>query len=182
LHLLKVSCGSLFLLSGGQVEEDVRELLALIARDFGVDVLDVRLAGRYRHQRLRVIVDQTGGVSSDTLTAISRALSLQLDAADPIAGRYELEVSSPGLDWPLTTAADFHRHVGERVKADFPDGSSLSGRNLGAVEGGFRLLDDAGREHRISLSEVVRVRRQVDWKRHSGQCENHDVRNQTDES
>ncbi len=156
------------------MEEDVRELLAPIARDFDVDVLEVQLAGHPRRQRLRIIVDQAGGVSSDTLTAISRALSLQLDAADLIASRYELEVSSPGLDWPLATAADFRRHIGERIKADFPDGSSLSGRNIGPEGEGFWLQDDGGNRHHIGFAEVVRVRRQVDWKRYSGQSENHE--------
>ena len=151
------------------MENTVRDLLAPIAREFNVEVLDVQLVGRHRHQRLRIIVDQAGGVASDTLTSISRALSLQLDMADLIAGHYELEVSSPGLDWPLTTPADFQRHAGERVKVDFPDGTSLCGRNLGPEASGFRLLDDCGKEHHIDSGAAVRIRRQVEWKRRSGQ-------------
>ncbi len=151
------------------MENTVRDLLAPIAREFNVDVLDVQLVGRHRHQRLRIIVDQAGGVTSDTLTSISRALSLQLDMANLIVGRYELEVSSPGLDWPLTTAADFQRHAGERVRIEFPDGTSLCGRNLGPEANGLRLLDDNGREHHVDSGVAVRIRRQVEWKRRSGQ-------------
>ena len=94
------------------MEEEIRVLLEPIARDFDVDVLDIKLSGWQNRQRLRVTVDQAGGIGSDTLTRISRALSLQLDAADMISGRYELEVSSPGLNWSLETAADFRRHLG----------------------------------------------------------------------
>jgi len=156
------------------VEEDIRTLLEPIARDFNVDVLDIKLGGGRQHRRrLRVTVDRAGGIGSDTLTRISRALSLQLDAADLIAEPYELEVSSPGLGWPLKTDADFQRHLGERIQAVLPDGTSLSGMNLGPQANGFRLLDDMGVEHRLNIAHVARVKRQVDWKKASGHGEEH---------
>jgi len=152
-----------FLVSGGQVEDDIRALLEPIVRDFNVDVLDVKLSGCQRRQQLQIIVDQAGGIASDMLTRISRALSLQLDAADLIDGGYELEVSSPGLDWPLRTAADFRRHIGERIQADFPDGSTLKGVNIGPDADGFLLLDDSGEEHHLGFDDTAKVKRQVNW-------------------
>lgn len=160
---MKVSRGSLFLFSGGGLEERVVELLEPIAAELGVEVLAVHLHGQGRRQRLRVIIDRAGGVDADVLERLSRALSLQLDVEDLIAGRYVLEVTSPGLDWPLTTPADFQRHVGEMLRIRLQDGGELIGKNLGLADDGLDMrLQDGSRRH-IGLGEIVRAVRVIDW-------------------
>jgi ribosome maturation factor RimP len=154
-----------FLFFGGPVEAQIAELLAPIAEELGLDVLKVSLGGGHHQQLLRVVVDAAGGVPFELLTRASRALSLQLDAADLIQGRYRLEVTSPGLDWPLTTEADFRRHEGELLKVVFADGTTLIGGNLGACEGGVRLGLEDGSERAVALGEVARIVRSIDWKR-----------------
>ncbi|HXH71511.1 MAG TPA: ribosome maturation factor RimP [Mariprofundaceae bacterium] len=149
------------------MEARIRSLVEPIARELGVEVLQVNLGSGGHSQMLRVVIDKRGGVDSDTLERISRGLSLQLDAEDLIAGQYRLEISSPGLSWPLTTAADFARYEGEWVKVMFPDGDSLEGTNLGPVEGGFRLQDADG-EHTFAMAEVAKVTRAINWKAVSG--------------
>ena len=152
------------------MEERIAELLAPIAEELGLDVLKVSLGGGHHQQLLKVVVDAPGGVPFELLTRASRGLSLQLDAADLITGRYRLEVTSPGLDWPLTTEADFRRHQGELLKVLFADGSALTGENLGPCEGGVRLGLENGSERDVTLAEVARIVRSIDWKRaaHAG--------------
>ena len=150
------------------MEGRIAELLAPIAEELGVDVLKVSLGGSHDHQLLRVVVDRAGGVPFESIARISRALSLQLDAEDLIAGRYNLEVTSPGLDWPLESAADFKRHQGEMLKVLFADGSKLVGENIGLDEGGLRLRLEKGGEKLVVLSDVARVVRTIDWKRAKG--------------
>ncbi len=147
------------------MEDRIRELLAPIVYELGVEVLKVSLGGGHHRQLLRVVVDRTEGVSCETLGQISRALSLQLDAVNLIRGRYHLEVSSPGLDWPLTGEADFRRHKGEILRVCFEDGTSLTGKNAGPCRGGVRIQDDGGRVVDIVMDEVVKIVRVVDWKR-----------------
>ncbi|MEY6433724.1 ribosome maturation factor RimP [Thioalkalicoccus limnaeus] len=65
---------------------------------------------------LRVYIDRDGGITLDDCAAVSHQLSGALDVADPIAGEYDLEVSSPGLDRPLFTAEQFARFTGRRAK------------------------------------------------------------------
>lgn len=149
------------------MEARIRSLVEPIARELGVEVLQVNLGSGGHSQLLRVVIDKRGGVDSDTLERISRGLALQLDAEDLIAGQYRLEISSPGLSWPLTSAADFARYEGEWVKVMFPDGGSLEGTNLGPIEDGFRLQDADG-EHEIAMSEVAKVTRAINWKAVSG--------------
>jgi ribosome maturation factor RimP len=76
---------------------------------------------RGRTQLVRVVADRTGGIDLDTCARVSVELSRMLDADDPIAGRYTLEVTSPGLDRPLRTPADFRRALGRRVRIVLAD-------------------------------------------------------------
>lgn len=64
---------------------------------------------------LRVYIDKEGGIGIDDCTAVTRMLSDNLDAEDPITGAYSLEVSSPGVDRALVKQSDFVRFAGERV-------------------------------------------------------------------
>ncbi len=146
------------------IDARIRELVEPIAVELGVDVLKVSLGSGGHSQLLRVIVDRTGGVPFEMLERISRGLALQLDAEDVIAGAYRLEVTSPGLDWPLETEADFTRHKGEWIKVAMVDGTSLEGENAG-MDGEFLLMrSDDGREDRLAMSEVVKVIRAINWK------------------
>jgi len=151
------------------LESKVLELLTPITDELGVDVLRVRIGGSGRNQLVQVLVDRKGGIDSDTLARVSRGLALQLDVEDLIQGKFRLELSSPGLEWPLETAADFDRYEGEWIKVTFEEGSehggAIEGDNLGADRDGF-LVQERGSEPRyFALSEVKKVVRSVDWKK-----------------
>jgi len=154
------------------LESRVEELVAPIAEELGVEVLRVRIGGSGRSQLVQVLVDKRGGVDADTLARVSRGLALQLDVEDLIKGKYRLELSSPGLEWPLETAADFTRYEGEWIKIIFRDeldlGEPIEGDNLGPDGEGF-LIREEGREPRhIDMADVKKVIRSVNWKRLSG--------------
>jgi len=160
------------------LESEIESLLQPIADELGLDILKVTLGGGGRRQTLKVVVDKAGGVSADSLTRISRGLALQLDAEDLIKGAYQLEVTSPGLDWPLQNEADFIRYQDEWIKVSFLTGTSWEGRNLGPVQ---RSDDDSGdsevcftllieerkakdnHEEVISMAEVQKVVRSINW-------------------
>lgn len=147
------------------LESKVLELLTPIADELGVDVLRVRIGGPGRNQLVQVLVDRKGGVDSDTLARVSRGLALQLDVEDLIQGKFRLELSSPGLEWPLETVADFDRYEGEWIRVTFEEGEAIEGDNLGPDRDGF-LVQERGSEPRyFALSEVKKVVRAVDWKR-----------------
>lgn len=145
------------------MDEKIRALLQPIADEAGVEILHVSFGGGGHSQLLRVVVDRRGGVDADTLARISRGLSLLLDVEELIPGSYRLEISSPGLDWPLQTPADFDRHEGEWLKVFFPDGTTLEGCNDGAVEGGFKLQTADGKHRIIAMQDVVKVVRSINW-------------------
>jgi len=155
------------------LESEVEALLKPITDELGVDILKVSIGGGGRRQLLKVVIDQAGGVQADVLARVSRGLALQMDAEDLIKGAYQLEVTSPGLDWPLQTVADFERYKNEWIKVSLLEGTSWEGRNMGAVEGGdddvrftLQIETKKAREHRqevISMDDVQKVVRAINW-------------------
>lgn len=120
--------------------------------------------------RLRVYIDVRDGaraVDVDDCEAASREISAWLDVEDPIGGAYDLEVSSPGIDRPLFSAAQVARAVGEtvqlRLRLTRAGARRLQGQVL-AVEGTLiRLRDGAGVEHEVDFADVERARVEPDW-------------------
>lgn len=98
-----------------ELEERVRSLAESVLARHGAELVEV-LVRRGRTQLLRVVADREGGIDLETCARVSEELSRMLDADDPIAGRYTLEVTSPGLERPLRTPADFRRMMGRKVR------------------------------------------------------------------
>jgi ribosome maturation factor RimP len=95
--------------------ERVTALLDPVAAEHGMELVAVEVAGGRGVPVLRVLLDKEGGIDLDAIAAASRWTSELLDAEDPVAGGYTLEVSSPGIDRPLVKPADFERFAGENV-------------------------------------------------------------------
>lgn len=95
--------------------ERVRALVAPLVRDLRLDLYDIE----FRGGTLRVTIDtppgSPGGVDLEAITLATRMISRDLDHADPIAGRYTLEVTSPGLERTLRTPTHFQREIGKTV-------------------------------------------------------------------
>lgn len=108
----------------------------------GYELVRVQMQGNQR-PTLQVMADRVDGaaMSIDDCTEISRALSALLDVEDPIAGAYTLEVSSPGLDRPLTRPKDFVRWAGHEVKLETAQPVDGRKRFRGRLDG----LDAEGR-------------------------------------
>ncbi len=98
---------------------DVERSIAPAIEAMGYDIVRVVLSGR-RRPRLQIMAERKDGAAMvvDDCVAVSRAASAILDVEDPISGPYELEVSSPGIDRPLTRLADFERFAGFEAKLE----------------------------------------------------------------
>lgn len=98
------------------LEKKIYGMAEDLALDFGFELEDVGLLGSGRRRLLRVAIDKPGGVTVEDCEAFSRDLSAILDAEDPIAGPYTLEVSSPGLDRPLKKRRHYEKSVGKLIR------------------------------------------------------------------
>ncbi len=143
----------------------LRSLLAPVVASIGLDLdsVDVTQAGRRRV--VRVAVDKDGGVSLDDIAVASREVSATLDASDALGDApYVLEVSSPGVDRPLTEPKHWRRAVGRLVAVEAKGGVNVTGRVEAADADGVD-LDVDGHDRRLEFADVVRARVQVEFAR-----------------
>jgi ribosome maturation factor RimP len=139
----------------------VLELAEQAAADHGVEVLDARFAGGGRGRTLSVTLDADEPVESDVVERVSKQLSRALDAEDPIAGAYTLEVTTPGLDRPLHSARDFRRQLGHEVLVDIDEGE-LHGV-VAAIDEHALTLQVAGDQVRVPLASVRKGKVVLPW-------------------
>jgi len=151
------------------IEAIIKELAEPIVDELEIDFMGIVLGGGKETRLVRVVVDKKGGVGVEALRRLSKGLSLQLDAEDLIPGKYHLEISSPGFDWPLTTEKDFVRYAGDWLRITFVDARPvLEGENLGLNEAGELRVGIQGGEQLVLLSETNKVIRTVNWGKVSG--------------
>ncbi len=94
----------------------VTEAIAPISKAMGFRILRVNW-GTGKSKTLQVMAENAdGGMTVDECADLSRAISAVLDVEDPVASAYVLEVTSPGIDRPLISLADFQAHVGHKIK------------------------------------------------------------------
>jgi len=147
--------------------QQITDLLAPVVAAAGYDLEDVTVTQAGRRSLVRVIVDADGGVDLDGVAKVSRAVSDALDTGDQFAGPYVLEVSSPGVDRPLSEPRHWRRAAGRLVKVD-ADGASLVGRVLDTDDAGVTLDVDGTKRH-IGWSALGRGKVQVEFNRPSGE-------------
>ena len=137
-----------------EVEDRIADVIGPVIAAAGMDLESARMSAAGRRRVLRVVVDSDQGVSLDDAAAISRKLSAALDAA-PVMGDfpYTLEVSSPGVDRPLTDPRHWRRAVGRLVQVTAADAGSISGRVLAADADGVT-LDVAGDHRRFGYAAL----------------------------
>ena len=113
-------------------------IIAPVIEDMGFELVRVRLMGG-DHKTLQVMAERPGGgIDVDECAEISNALSAVLDVEDPISDPYALEVSSPGIDRPLTRLKDFDAYEGYEARvetAELIDGRKRFRGVLAGIEG-----------------------------------------------
>ena len=105
----------------GKTAEDLKllDLLDPVAEAAGYEIVRLRLMGGAERRRLQIMAERPDGeMNVEDCTRLSRKVSEVMDAADPISGEYVLEVSSPGIDRPLTRPKDFETYEGYEIKIE----------------------------------------------------------------
>jgi ribosome maturation factor RimP len=172
----------LFLFKGEKVAATdviglVRAIAGRVAASYGLEIFDVQFRREAAGMVLRVLIDRPGpgataeeSVSVDDCANISRDLSAIFDVEDVVPGAYTLEVSSPGLDRPLTRPDDYRRFAGRRAKLvmrEAVDGQTFFKGTLGGVEEGHVLVvlieAEDRRTHRVPLTAITRANLEVEF-------------------
>ena len=127
-------------------DRNLLEMIDPLAEDLGLTIVRLRLMGGTQRRRLQIMAERPSDheINVEECAALSRAVSEVFDAADPIAGEYMLEVSSPGIDRPLTRLEDFETFSGleARLETDrLVEGRKRFKGRLAGVEGQDVLVD-----------------------------------------
>jgi ribosome maturation factor RimP len=156
--------------------EALAELIGRRVEAMGFELVELEVAGSKARPILRVYLDRPDskpgkpGVSIEDCTSVSRALEPELDAREDLSDRYVLEVSSPGVDRPLTRPRDYDRFAGQvvalRGKAALAGRAKrLQGTLLGLRDDRAALRLDGGEEVEIPLGEIDRANLVFQWER-----------------
>ena len=152
----------------------IRAIATRVAASYGLDIFDVQFRREAPGMVLRIRLDRPGsrgtaedGVTVEECAKVSRDLSAILDVDDVVPGQYTLEVSSPGLDRPLTRPDDYRRFAGRRAKLvmrEKIDGQGYFKGQLGGIEDGHVLIEGEDRRtHRVPLDVITRANLEVEF-------------------
>ena len=132
------------LIAKAAIDQRLAEIITPVIEDLGFELVRVRLMSG-KETTLQVMADNAdGGIDVDNLAEISTAISAVLDVEDPILDMYTLEVSSPGIDRPLTRLKDFETFEGYEAKletAELIDGRRRFRGVLAGIDGDEVLIN-----------------------------------------
>jgi ribosome maturation factor RimP len=150
------------------VRDQIEARLGDPLRALGLDVEAVEITPAGRRRVLRVAVDSDGGVSLDEVAAATAVINRVLDESDVMGEQpYTLEVSSRGVDRPLTLPRHWRRNAGRLVEVSYADGTSVTGRITEAGDEAAT-LEIGGDRRPVAYAEVKKARVRVEFNRHPG--------------
>ncbi len=145
----------------------IQSIVAPIASDLHLDVYDIERRGGTIRVTLDTAPGSEAGINLDELALATRLISRQLDEDDPIPGHYTLEVTSPGLERHLRTAAHFRREVGKAVTVRLSDPNAdprrLDGSLVAADDHTATLLLASGEQRVIDIASIDKARTVFAW-------------------
>ncbi|MFE3600069.1 ribosome maturation factor RimP [Streptomyces sp. NPDC059096] len=139
------------------------------AKDLDLEEIEVSRAGRRRV--LRIVVDSDEGVDLDECAELSRSISEKLDETDEMGeDEYQLEVTSPGAERPLTEQRHYLRAVGRLARIQLHEGGELVARILAVDDGGLDLEVPGvkGRKptaRRVEFAQIAKARVEIEFNR-----------------
>lgn len=141
----------------------MRAIVLPVVSAAGIDLEDLVVERVGRREKVTVIVDADGGVDLDAIAEVSTALSVTLDEQpDVTSSSYVLEVTSPGVDRPLTAPRHWRRNKDRLVAVESIDGQSFTGRVRESDEESVT-LDVSGEERNVPLASIKRAIVQVEF-------------------
>jgi ribosome maturation factor RimP len=153
-----------------RLEDDIASELTAPLASLGLDVEAVEITPAGKRRILRVAVDKDGGVTLDDVADATREVNRVLDDSDVMGEQpYTLEVTSRGVDRPLTLPRHWRRNATRLVKVTPVEGGAFTGRVLASDDEGVS-LEVSGKQRRIAYDAVKRALVQIEFNRpHEGE-------------
>jgi ribosome maturation factor RimP len=157
------------------LKDQVSELITPALQQAGYFLEDVNIVSPGQHRIVTVIVDGEGGLNLDQVTVASKLVSELLDAATFMGETpFTLEVTSPGIDRPLTLPRHFTKNVDRLLKVTKSDGITVTGRILSNTESDVTLSVTEKKDVKevvVALSDIKRATVEIEFNRKDGDKE-----------
>lgn len=144
----------LFILDMKEKEHIAALAEKMLADEAGVFLVDVLLNGKGNNLKVQVLIDGDQGVTIEQCAELSRQLSAQLEEEELFEGAWRLEVSSPGVDYPLRWPRQYKKHVGRRLQLQRTDDRQLEGKLEDVSESGIVLLAETKEKKKVHTEAV----------------------------
>lgn len=138
---------------------DIKNYIERLAQKYlaekpAIFLVEIVVSGSQKKNKVLVLIDGDQGVTIDQCAELSRKISADLEEKDIMEGAYRLEVSSPGVEFPLKFERQYPQHVGRKVKVSLADGSEKTGRLLAVADGVVKLDEEQKEGKKTSFQEV----------------------------
>ena len=141
---------------------NLEDQIAKIVQANGAEFYDTETATEAEQTVYRVYITHPEGVTLDICADISRELSPFLDVHPPMSGKYFLEVSSPGIERPLTKPRHFQQAIGEKVRLKVPGQDRLRGTLIAVDDQGITVETKHGEES-YTYGEIAKAKTYFEW-------------------
>lgn len=149
--------------------QEITDLISPAVTEAGYFLEEVHIASPGSHRIVTCVVDGKSPLNLDQVTTISRTISELLDAADFMGETpFTLEVTSPGVDRPLTQPRHWHKNLTRLIKVTLNDGSVITGRLAEFDENSAKLVENIkGRikEHTVAFADIKRAVVEIEFNR-----------------
>ena len=138
------------------LEQKIQELAEAFLEEESLFIVDVSVTGTGKGSRVRILLDGDEGVSIDDCAKLSRKLGEALEGDEVIDHAFTLEVSSPGIDFPLSTARQYRKNIGRTLKVIRTGSKEIKGMLSQVNDEGIELTYTSGKgKEKKEVSELI---------------------------
>ena len=135
-------------------KEKIIELLIPILAETNLFLVDLSVKGSKMQPKVLVLIDADAGILVDDCAEVSRKLGDLIEEQELISSKYILEVSSPGVDFPLIFLRQYHRHVGRTLEIKLKDGEKLIGKLIKVENDVIEIIEDKKRKKKDEIISI----------------------------
>ena len=151
----------------GEIDTTIAEIITPLLDNEGFELVAVETAGNRKYQILRLLIHKEGGLSVSDCKVVNQAVRPILEVHQILDGYKQLEIASPGVDRPLTTARDFQRNIGRTVQIETTSQNGkivdVQGQVKNVVDRCVVLEQASGKTVHIDISQICKGYIQLTW-------------------
>ncbi|MCA6079019.1 ribosome maturation factor RimP [Fulvivirga sedimenti] len=153
------------------VDQKIRELCESLLSDASHFIVEVDVSSSGSRSKVKVLLDGDNGVTIDDCASMSRQLGSILEEQEVLDGAYTLEVSSPGVDYPLSSERQYRKNIGRNLKIRRSDSKEIKGKLISAGKDGIEISYTSGKgkdkkevQEEIPYKEIEKAIVQISFK------------------